>query len=72
MKAEPYNGEADGPDMMIDRADDGTPLTDNRGWTCGGCDTLYARVETAAACCGGPRLALFDADQPEWGYLAGY
>ena len=36
MKAEQFYGDADGPELAIDRADDGTPLTDNRGWTCGG------------------------------------
>ena len=62
MKAEQFYGDADGPELAIDRADDGTPLTDNRGWTCGGCDTLFATRTDATACCGGPRLSHFVAD----------
>src|SRR4051812_2196041 len=42
MKAERFYGDADGPEMVTDRADDGTPLEDCHGWTCGGCDTLFA------------------------------
>ena len=51
MKAELFDGGADGPDAAIDRADDGTPLDDRRGWTCGGCDALFAARADAEACC---------------------
>ena len=34
MNAQPYYGDADGPDLVIDCATDGTPLPARRGWTC--------------------------------------
>lgn len=36
---------------MIDKAVDGTPLVDCRGWMCKNCNTLYADRERAEACC---------------------
>lgn len=51
MRAERFFGDADGPEMVIDTAGDGTPLPDCRGWTCGGCDTLFATWEDAELCC---------------------
>ena len=41
MKPERFYGDADGPDLLIDRADDGTPLPDCRGWTCGCCEWIF-------------------------------
>jgi hypothetical protein len=63
MKAERFFGDADGPELVIDRADDGTPLTDCRGWTCGGCDALYATVAEAEAYCLRPMLSLSTGEE---------
>ena len=52
MNAELFNGDADGPDLVINKAEDGAPLTDCRGRTCGYCETLYATKEQAEMCCG--------------------
>ena len=62
MKAERFYGDADGPDMVSDRADDGTPLTDCRGWTCGGCDALYATAAEAEVCYVRPMLRLYTGE----------
>jgi hypothetical protein len=42
------------PDVVVDVADDGTPLTDLRGWTCASCDRLFANPDAAEWCCVGP------------------
>jgi hypothetical protein len=62
MKAERFYGDADGPETVTDRADDGTPLEGCRGWTCGGCDTLYATRGEAEACCVRPILHLYTGE----------
>ena len=54
MAPSPFYGDADGPDLVVDTADDGTPLTDLRGWTCGACDRLFATADAAEWCCVGP------------------
>jgi hypothetical protein len=56
MNAERFHGDADGPEMVIDRADDGTPLLDKRGWTCGGRDALFATLGPAEWCCVEPTV----------------
>ena len=48
----------------VETADDGTPLPDCRGWTCGGCDALYATASEAEACCVRPVLRLYTGDEP--------
>ena len=50
MNAERFYGDADGPELVIDRADDGTPLPDCRGWVCG-CGAVFATREDAEFCC---------------------
>ena len=51
MNAERFCRDADGPDLVIDRASDGTPLVDGRGWTCGCCETIFATRDEAEVCC---------------------
>jgi hypothetical protein len=58
MAPSPFYGDADGPDLVVDTADDGTPLTDLRGWTCGGCDRLFATADAAEWCCVGPHAVV--------------
>lgn len=50
MNAECFYGDADGPELGIDRASDGTPLADCRGWTCGCCETIFATRDDAEWC----------------------
>lgn len=54
MNAQPFIGDADGPQAAIDKADDGTPFADCRGWTCWYCERLYSTVAEAEACCTRP------------------
>src|SRR5262245_18945048 len=51
MNAELFIGDADGTEAIIDKADDGTPLENCRGWVCDACGTLYATKEAADVCC---------------------
>jgi hypothetical protein len=51
MDSQRFYGDADGPDLVIDRASDGTPLGDGRGWTCGRCATIFATPDEAEFCC---------------------
>ena len=57
MNAQRFYGYADGPDLVIDRASDGSPLEDCCGWTCACCETIYAKKELAESCCGNPSAA---------------
>jgi hypothetical protein len=50
MNAERFYGHADGPDLVIDRAGDGTPLPDCRGWA-SDCGTVFATRDEADGCC---------------------
>jgi rubrerythrin len=50
MNAERFHGGADYP-HIIDRADDGTPHSDCRGWTCDRCGMHYAGQAAAEVCC---------------------
>ena len=56
MKAERFYGDADGPELMIDHATDGTPLPDCSGWTCTCCETIFAERGDAERCCVAPAL----------------
>lgn len=58
MDAERFYGDADGPDLVIDRASDGNPLVDCQGWACGVCGTLYAGRGDAEICCVAPTLTV--------------
>jgi hypothetical protein len=51
MDSQRFYGDADGPDLVIDRASDGTPLVDGRGWTCGCCETNFTTQDEAEFCC---------------------
>jgi hypothetical protein len=51
MNAERFYGDVDGPELVIDRAGDGTPLPDGRGWTCGCCETFFVIRSDAESCC---------------------
>jgi len=51
MNAEPFRGDADGPEQIIDTAEDGTRLKDCRGWVCDACGTLHADKAAAELCC---------------------
>ena len=53
MNAERFHGEADGPDLVVDRASDGTPLPECRGWVCG-CGRIFVTRDDAEFCCVGP------------------
>ena len=57
MNAEPFTGNAEHP-VVIDKADDGTPLPDCRGWYCDACGTLYAKKDAAKVCCMEPDAVL--------------
>lgn len=50
MHAQQFIGDADYPNI-IDKADDGTPLPDCRGWMCDNCGTLYVDRAAAEVCC---------------------
>jgi hypothetical protein len=51
MNSQRFYGDADGPDLVIDRASDGTPLVDGRGWTCGCCETIHTTQGEAEFWC---------------------
>jgi hypothetical protein len=51
MDAEPFIGDVDGPDFLMDKAEDGTPLVDRRGWMCNNCERLYVHEDEAEICC---------------------
>lgn len=57
MNAERFYGDADGPDLVIDRASDGTLLPDCRGWTCG-CGLIFATQDEAEFCCVEPDMVV--------------
>ena len=57
MNAERFSGDAEGPDLMVDRTGDGTQLPDCRGWTCG-CGRIFATQDDAEFCCVGPDLVV--------------
>lgn len=50
MNAELFHGDAEYPNI-VDKADDGTPLPNCRGWMCDACGTLYATEGAAELCC---------------------
>ena len=54
MNAERFYGDADGPELLIDRATDGTPLPDCRGWTCTSCEAVFVERDDAEWCCVSP------------------
>ena len=54
MDAKRFHGAADGPDLVIDRANDGTLLPKCQGWTCGRCEVLWATEAEAEKCCPEP------------------
>jgi len=54
MHAKRFHGAADGPDRVVDRATNGTPLEHGRGWTCGSCEAIWAAEEYAEVCCVAP------------------
>jgi hypothetical protein len=56
MNAEPFYGNSEYP-VVIDTADDGTPLPKCKGWWCAGCGTLYATQDVAEMCCQDETLA---------------
>jgi hypothetical protein len=56
IKAQPFFGDADGPDLVIDRADVGTPLPDCPRWAYYQCVTIFATQKEAVACCVEPRM----------------
>ena len=51
MQPERFIGDADGPEHVIDKASDGTPLPDCRGWSCGACGEIYVKKDDAELCC---------------------
>jgi hypothetical protein len=57
VNAQHFIGDADGPDLVISKADDGTPLPDCRGWYCDWCGTLYVGRDDAELCCTSPDVA---------------
>jgi hypothetical protein len=57
MNAQHFVGDAEGPDLVISKADDGTPLPDCRGWYCDGCGTLYADLIDAELCYTSPGVS---------------
>ncbi len=64
MNAELFIGDADGPELVIGRATDGTPLPDCRGWACAWCGTLFASRDQAEWCCTEPPLVV--DGNPKW------
>jgi hypothetical protein len=58
MDAERFCGDADGPELVIDRADDGAPLPDCRGWACGCCARIFVSRDDAEGCCVGLRVVV--------------
>jgi hypothetical protein len=51
MNSQRLYGDADGPDLVINRASDGTPLVGGCGWTCGCCEAIFATQDEAEFCC---------------------
>ena len=64
MNAERFYGDADGPELVMDLASDGTPLAGCRGWTCGCCETIFAGRHEAEWCCVEP-CAVVAGDRAE-------
>ena len=51
MNAERFVGDAEGPEQVINKADDGTTLPDCRGWYCDACGTIFVEKDAAELCC---------------------
>jgi hypothetical protein len=58
MNNQRFYGDADGPDLVINRASDGAPLVDGCGWTCGCCETIFATRGEAEVCCVEPTVVV--------------
>lgn len=51
MNAQRFHGTADGAELVIDRAADGAPLVNCRGWSCGSCEAVWVTRWEADRCC---------------------